>query len=34
VDTYILLGTIALIMFALSFLLKRNELGGRRQIAE
>jgi len=34
VDTYILLGTIAVGMFALSFFLKRNELGGPRPIAE
>ena len=34
VDTYILLGTIALGMFALSFFLKKNELGGHRPLAE
>ena len=34
VDTYILLGTIALGMVVLSFFLKRNELGGPRPIAE
>ncbi len=34
VDTYILLGTIALVMFALSFFLKKNELGGHRPMAE
>ena len=34
VDTYILLGTIAVGMFVLSFFLKRNELGGPRPIAE
>ena len=34
VDTYILLGTIALGMVALSFFLKKNELGGPRPIAE
>jgi len=34
IDTYILLGTIALIMLGLSFFLKKNELGGRRVMAE
>ena len=34
VDTYILLGTISVVMFALSFFLKRNELGGHRPMAE
>jgi DHA2 family multidrug resistance protein len=34
VDTYILLGTIALVMFVLSFFLKKNELGGHRPMAE
>ena len=34
VDTYILLGTIAVGMFALSFFLKKNELGGHRPLAE
>jgi DHA2 family multidrug resistance protein len=34
VDTYILLGTIAVVMFVLSFFLKKNELGGHRPIAE
>ena len=34
VDTYLLLGTIAIVMFALSFFLKKNELGGHRPIAE
>ena len=34
VDTYLLLGTIALVMFALSFFLKKNDLGGHRPIAE
>jgi len=34
VDTYILLGTVALGMFALSFFLKKNELGGHRPLAE
>jgi len=34
VDTYILLGAIALGMFGLSFFLKKNELGGHRPLAE
>ena len=34
VDTYILLGTVALGMFALSFFLRKNELGGHRPLAE
>ena len=34
VDTYILLGTIALVMFVLSFFLKKNDLGGHRPIAD
>jgi MFS transporter, DHA2 family, multidrug resistance protein len=34
VDTYLLLGTIALGMFVLSFFLKKNDLGGHRPIAE
>ena len=34
VDTYILLGSIALVMFVLSFFVKKNELGGSRPMAE
>src|SRR5271169_1165794 len=34
IDTYILLGTIALVMFVLSFCLKKNALGGPRPMAE
>jgi DHA2 family multidrug resistance protein len=34
IDTYILLGTIALVMFVLSFFLKKNALGGPRPMAE
>jgi MFS transporter, DHA2 family, multidrug resistance protein len=34
VDTYILLGTIALVMFVLSFFLKKNDLHGPRPVAE
>jgi len=34
VDTYLLLGTIALVMFVLSFFLKKNDLHGPRPVAE
>jgi DHA2 family multidrug resistance protein len=34
VDTYILLGTIALVMFVLAFFVKKNQLGGPRPLAE
>jgi MFS transporter, DHA2 family, multidrug resistance protein len=34
VDTYVILALGAVIMFALSFALKKNELGGRRVVAE
>ena len=34
VDTYVLLGSIALVMFVLSFFVKKNELGGSRPMAE
>jgi DHA2 family multidrug resistance protein len=34
VDTYMLLGSIALVMFVLSFFVKKNELGGPRPMAE
>jgi DHA2 family multidrug resistance protein len=34
IDTYLLLGTIAILMFLLSFFLKKNELGGHRPMAE
>ena len=34
VDTYMLLGGIALLMFILSFFLRKNELGGHRPMAE
>jgi len=34
IDTYLLLGTIALVMFALAFFVRKNELGGHRPIAE
>ena len=34
VDTYILLGMIALVMFVLSFFLKKNDLHGPRPVAE
>ena len=34
VDTYILLGSIALVMFVLSFFVKKSELGGPRPMAE
>ena len=33
-DTYVILAIAALIMFALSFALKKNELGGRRVVVE
>ena len=34
IETYLLLGTIAILMFLLSFFLKKNELGGHRPMAE
>jgi hypothetical protein len=34
IDTYIFLGTIALVMFVLAFFVKKNELGGHRPMAE
>jgi DHA2 family multidrug resistance protein len=34
IDTYMLLGGIALLMFVLSFFLRKNELGGHRPMAE
>jgi DHA2 family multidrug resistance protein len=34
VDTYILLGTIAMVMFVLAFFVKKNQLGGPRPMAE
>jgi len=34
IDTYIFLGTIALVMFVLAFFVKKNELGGQRPMAE